>query len=303
MELTAGHDGRLVADVVTEWARRHGQPFTLTLTGVGRRPLAIRGGGGGGGAPPASMPSTSAGSSPPESPPPGSWPRRCRSDDRASRPAPTAPTAVTGRAARPASAADQQEEPWQSQPTSIPSHSPHCSTTKPSRNSSAAGAANPAGRIHHSCFGPDDALMVYEVWESQQAFEAYGPVLMPILEKAGIDPGTPDVMPVHDLVELIQGPAPRRSRDRPEARAQPCACSRVPRARDRTVTRSWAPVLAKDRLEMILDRVFRQRHLPAPSFACRRRWPAGRAVRFRGPSARKRGRRARSAPRRTPPRQ
>lgn len=33
MELTAGHDGRIIADVVAEWARRHGQPFTLTLTG------------------------------------------------------------------------------------------------------------------------------------------------------------------------------------------------------------------------------------------------------------------------------
>ena len=33
MELTAGHDGRLVADVVADWARRHAQPFTLTLTG------------------------------------------------------------------------------------------------------------------------------------------------------------------------------------------------------------------------------------------------------------------------------
>lgn len=33
MELTAGHDGRLVADVVAEWARRHAQPFSLTLTG------------------------------------------------------------------------------------------------------------------------------------------------------------------------------------------------------------------------------------------------------------------------------
>jgi uncharacterized protein (TIGR03083 family) len=32
-ELTADHDGRFIADVVTEWARRHGQPFTLTLTG------------------------------------------------------------------------------------------------------------------------------------------------------------------------------------------------------------------------------------------------------------------------------
>lgn len=31
--LTADHDGRIVADVVAEWARRHGQPFHLTLTG------------------------------------------------------------------------------------------------------------------------------------------------------------------------------------------------------------------------------------------------------------------------------
>ena len=31
--LTPDHDGRIVADVVAEWARRHGQPFTLTLTG------------------------------------------------------------------------------------------------------------------------------------------------------------------------------------------------------------------------------------------------------------------------------
>ena len=33
MSLTAGHDGRIVADVVAEWGRRHGKPFTLLLTG------------------------------------------------------------------------------------------------------------------------------------------------------------------------------------------------------------------------------------------------------------------------------
>ena len=33
MELSRDHDGRIVADVVAEWARRHGQPFTLTLDG------------------------------------------------------------------------------------------------------------------------------------------------------------------------------------------------------------------------------------------------------------------------------
>ena len=31
--LTPEHDGRIIADVVAEWARRHGKSFTLTLTG------------------------------------------------------------------------------------------------------------------------------------------------------------------------------------------------------------------------------------------------------------------------------
>jgi len=31
--LTPDHDGAIVADVVAEWAGRHGQPYTLTLTG------------------------------------------------------------------------------------------------------------------------------------------------------------------------------------------------------------------------------------------------------------------------------
>ncbi len=33
MVLSADHDGCIVADVVAEWARRHDQPFSLTLTG------------------------------------------------------------------------------------------------------------------------------------------------------------------------------------------------------------------------------------------------------------------------------
>jgi uncharacterized protein (TIGR03083 family) len=31
--LTPGHDSRIVADIVSEWSRRHAQPYTLTLTG------------------------------------------------------------------------------------------------------------------------------------------------------------------------------------------------------------------------------------------------------------------------------
>jgi hypothetical protein len=33
LELTAEHDGRIVADVVREWADRHGRPFQMRLTG------------------------------------------------------------------------------------------------------------------------------------------------------------------------------------------------------------------------------------------------------------------------------
>jgi len=33
MELTREHDGAVVADVVADWARRHGQSYHLILTG------------------------------------------------------------------------------------------------------------------------------------------------------------------------------------------------------------------------------------------------------------------------------
>lgn len=63
----------------------------------------------------------------------------------------------------------------------------------------AAGAAEPPGRIHHSCFGEDGQLMVYDVWESEESFQAFGQTLMPILGEIGLDPGEPAVMPVHRL--------------------------------------------------------------------------------------------------------
>jgi hypothetical protein len=62
-----------------------------------------------------------------------------------------------------------------------------------------AGAAAPNGRIHHSCFGTGGDLMVYDIWESMQAFEAFGQVLMPILADIGVDVGQPAVMDVHSL--------------------------------------------------------------------------------------------------------
>ena len=65
----------------------------------------------------------------------------------------------------------------------------------------AAGAAKPPGRLHHSGFGPADQMMVYEIWDSPEAFEKFGETLMPILGEAGIDPGQPQVMPLHNLIQ------------------------------------------------------------------------------------------------------
>lgn len=65
----------------------------------------------------------------------------------------------------------------------------------------AAGQGHPAGRLHHSTFGAPDRLMVYDVWDSPESFEAFGQVLMPILAGHGLDAGQPDVMPVHNMVQ------------------------------------------------------------------------------------------------------
>lgn len=45
LELDAQHDGRIVADVVAEWSRRHRSPFSLTLTGPAGGEFVSGGGG------------------------------------------------------------------------------------------------------------------------------------------------------------------------------------------------------------------------------------------------------------------
>jgi hypothetical protein len=64
----------------------------------------------------------------------------------------------------------------------------------------AAGTGNPASRLHHTCFGSGDKLQVFEVWESQQAFDKFGETLMPIIQEIGVDPGSHVAEPVHNLI-------------------------------------------------------------------------------------------------------
>jgi len=64
----------------------------------------------------------------------------------------------------------------------------------------AAGAGSPAGRLYHVAYGSPDALRVFDVWDSNASFEKFGESLRPILERLGVDPGAPDVAPVHNII-------------------------------------------------------------------------------------------------------
>jgi hypothetical protein len=62
-----------------------------------------------------------------------------------------------------------------------------------------ASGANLTGRKHHSCFGEDGQLMVFEIWDTQENYDAFGQFLMPVLQEVGIVPSTQDIMHVANL--------------------------------------------------------------------------------------------------------
>jgi hypothetical protein len=64
----------------------------------------------------------------------------------------------------------------------------------------AAGAAAPAGRLYHVALETDGLIQVFDVWESREAFEAFGATLVPIMTEIGADPGEPQVSPVRNII-------------------------------------------------------------------------------------------------------
>jgi hypothetical protein len=59
-----------------------------------------------------------------------------------------------------------------------------------------AGHATPSGLIHHVSVFQDNNCLVFDIWESQEAFDRFGKILMPILYKVGIDEPKPKITPV-----------------------------------------------------------------------------------------------------------
>jgi hypothetical protein len=64
-----------------------------------------------------------------------------------------------------------------------------------------AGAGAPPGRLHHVALESHGNIQVFDVWESQEAFDAFGATLMPILTNLGVDPGQPMVSPVRNIIK------------------------------------------------------------------------------------------------------
>jgi hypothetical protein len=63
----------------------------------------------------------------------------------------------------------------------------------------AKGLVRPQGRMLHVCYGPEDNLEVFDIWSSQQEFDAFGATLMPIIEEAGLQLEKLDVREVFSL--------------------------------------------------------------------------------------------------------
>jgi hypothetical protein len=64
-----------------------------------------------------------------------------------------------------------------------------------------AGAGAPAGRMSHVALETDGEIQVFDIWESQEAFDAFGATLMPILTAAGIELNEPMVAQVHNEIK------------------------------------------------------------------------------------------------------
>jgi hypothetical protein len=66
---------------------------------------------------------------------------------------------------------------------------------------SAAGAGSPKGRSYHVALESNGEIQVFDIWESQEAFDAFGSTLLPILSELGVTVNEPMVAEVHNVIE------------------------------------------------------------------------------------------------------
>lgn len=64
----------------------------------------------------------------------------------------------------------------------------------------AAGAGAPKGRSSHVALDSDGEIQVFDVWESQEDFEAFGATLIPILTSLDVELGEPMAATVYNQI-------------------------------------------------------------------------------------------------------
>ena len=64
-----------------------------------------------------------------------------------------------------------------------------------------AGAGAPNGRMSHVALETNGEIQVFDVWNSQADFEAFGETLLPILAAAGGEINEPMVARVHNEIK------------------------------------------------------------------------------------------------------
>lgn len=59
------------------------------------------------------------------------------------------------------------------------------------------GVREPEGRLYHAAYGEDDDVQMFELWRSQEDFDAHSDKLFATLQGTGVNVDRVDVQPVH----------------------------------------------------------------------------------------------------------
>lgn len=63
-----------------------------------------------------------------------------------------------------------------------------------------ASGSNQSGRVFHAASVKEDGLMAIDVWESPEELKQFGQILIPLLQKVGVTPSSPQIYPVHNMM-------------------------------------------------------------------------------------------------------
>jgi hypothetical protein len=59
-----------------------------------------------------------------------------------------------------------------------------------------AAGVEPKGMKMHTCFGEGEGIAIFDVWDSEEDFNAFAAHLGPLVAAAGLDPVAPMIVPM-----------------------------------------------------------------------------------------------------------